>query len=98
MLGAVSTLEPSPAAAPADSPQLTLLFETPAVCPHHDAAHVCDRCPERFGTDGWGFVHRTLLKGRTALRRCRGCGTLKPRAEWGSIRQYFLCRTCEAAL
>jgi hypothetical protein len=99
LLGEVRKIgpEPSPSTERA-SPQLSLVFEeTPALCPHHDAAHVCNLCPERFGTDGWGFVHRTQLKGRTPLRRCRCCGKFKPRPEWGAV-DFFLCRTCEAAL
>ena len=62
-------------------------------CVHHTAAFVCDRCPERYDTDGRGFVHRQLLAGRVALRECRGCKQLKSKAEW-SLVDWFRCAAC----
>jgi hypothetical protein len=62
-------------------------------CVHHTAAFVCDRCPERYDTDGRGFVHRTLLAGRTPLRQCEICGECKPPAEW-SRGYWFRCAKC----
>lgn len=59
-------------------------------CPNHDAAHVCDECPEAFDTDGRGFVHRVLLRGRTPLRRCHVCKAMTPQESWGSDR----CDSC----
>jgi hypothetical protein len=62
-------------------------------CPHHDAAHVCSRCPERYDTDGQGFVHRHDCKGRVALRECRSCKQLKTKPEWSLI-DWFRCAEC----
>ncbi len=62
-------------------------------CPRHDAAHVCEKCPERYDTDARGFVHPQLRKGRVPLRVCNGCGLLTP-PEWWSKRDWFRCAAC----
>ena len=61
-------------------------------CPDHDERHVCDRCPEQYDTDGFGFAHRFELKGRTALRHCIRCGVPKTRAEWSD--EWAWCKAC----
>jgi hypothetical protein len=73
-------------------------------CPHHDAAHVCEHCPEAYDTDNRGFVHRLELKGRVPLRKCHGCGKLKPPGEWSaggfgvSVRNWNSCAECAPGL
>jgi hypothetical protein len=62
-------------------------------CPLHDAAHVCDKCPERYDTNGQGFVHRQECKGRVALRGCHCCGALKPQPDWSTV-DWFFCADC----
>lgn len=65
-------------------------------CQYHGAKAVCDRCPERYETDGHGFPHskyeRTAghPKGgakhqhllRVRLRVCPGCDEPKTWVEW----------------
>lgn len=63
-------------------------------CPHHDGAHVCSECPERFETDGAGFPHASACKGRIALKRCASCGRLVRRAHW-DVRAWR-CTDCVA--
>lgn len=63
-------------------------------CRRHGPEHVCDRCPERYDTDGWGFVHPSLLKGRTPLQTCAGCRRLVTRAEWSLTA--WRCTRCAA--
>lgn len=43
---------------------------------------MCDRCPARFETDGYGFPHPQLARGRLRMRLCRKCGKLATVAEW----------------
>jgi hypothetical protein len=62
-------------------------------CPHHDAAHVCEDCPEQYVTEGRGFVHRSELKGRTPLRQCEVCMGWKTPAQW-SLGYWFRCAEC----
>lgn len=71
-------------------------MDKPEPCPNHDAAHVCDECPDRFDTDGRGFVHRTLLRGRTALRRCACCRGFFPLEQWNTV-AWSYCLTCVPA-
>jgi len=69
-------------------------------CPLHDAAHVCERCPERYDTDARGFVHRLELRGRVPLRKCTGCGEWKAPAQWstggfaGGVDNWSKCAAC----
>lgn len=63
-----------------------------ASCPLHPADFVCDQ--EGLDTGGDGFVHKSLRKGRTALRTCKGCGNLKSKADW-SGHDWSRCRECE---
>jgi hypothetical protein len=63
------------------------------VCPNHDDAHVCDECAQGLATDPSGFVHPTLLHGRTPLRRCQVCRLFLPRERW-DIHDWFRCRDC----
>lgn len=56
-------------------------------CRYHDAAAVCDRCPDEFYTDGLGFPHPIVCKGRQALRVCGGCERATPVERWN--RQAF---------
>jgi hypothetical protein len=70
-------------------------------CPLHDAAHLCEACPERYDTDGRGFVHRLELKGRVPLRRCSGCREWKAPGEWSTVGlasstngEWFKCAAC----
>lgn len=51
-------------------------------CPLHDAAHVCEDCPEPLDTDASGFVHRGDCRGRIALRTCERCGELRSPGRW----------------
>lgn len=54
----------------------------PPPCPRHGAANVCEFCPEQYETDGYGFVHPSLARGRSALRECADCRTLVTRMHW----------------
>ena len=65
-------------------------------CTLHDATAVCDRCPEGFDTDGKGFPHPAVLKGRKALRVCRGCGQALPLERW-NLNDFAHCRGCKRA-
>jgi Holliday junction resolvasome RuvABC endonuclease subunit len=72
------------------------------ICKHHGPNAVCDQCPSQKGedaecTDGMGFVHPSLLKGRTAYRFCRGCLEPKTRADWSDspeLGSFGYCRLC----
>jgi hypothetical protein len=68
------------------------LFAEPT-CPHHGPENVCDRCPERYDTGGDGFVHKSLLKGRAALRECRICKRMTTRAAWNA-KSWTCCLEC----
>lgn len=63
-----------------------------AACPLHSAEYVCDQ--EGLDTGGDGFVHKSLRKGRTALRTCKGCKQLKSKADW-SGHDWSRCMECE---
>lgn len=66
-------------------------------CPHHTEFDVCERCPEGYDTDGRGFVHPQLRKGRTPLRQCHGCSIYKPPAAWSKV-DWFKCAECAPGL
>lgn len=67
-----------------------------AKCPFHGPANVCNHCPEKFSTDGWGFVHIRLCKGRVPLKTCERCGMLVTREHW-NVRAWC-CIECAALL
>jgi hypothetical protein len=48
--------------------------------------------PGAAATDGWGFVHRTLIDGRTPLKTCRVCGSLVTREHWNL--SAWCCKGC----
>lgn len=68
------------------------LFST-SPCPLHTADFVCDQCPEEFDTDGRGWVHRSLLKGRIPMRTCKVCKRLTVKADWSET-HWDRCRSC----
>lgn len=54
-------------------------------CAYHGADAICDRCPQRFTTDGHGFPHPAHTKGRPHVRRlqhCPSCGEAVTREQW----------------
>jgi hypothetical protein len=61
-------------------------------CPHHGPENVCNLCPERPWTDGWGFPHRIDASGRVPLKECKVCRTLVKRENWHVAR--WCCKTC----
>lgn len=62
------------------------------LCPWHGPENVCNRCPERFDTDGLGFPHPQECKGRVPLKECKRCAKLVAREDW--IVATWCCRTC----
>jgi hypothetical protein len=67
--------------------------EPDLTCRYHGAHSVCDRCPERFGTDGRGFPHPSVRKGRAARRVCHGCGQAFLLDDW-NVGDFFHCVEC----
>ncbi len=59
----------------------------------HSAAYICPACAESGDTDGCGFLHRQVCKGRIPLRACRGCGKLATHGGWNHA-DYFHCLAC----
>lgn len=52
-------------------------------CPYHGADAVCDRCPQRYGSDGQGFPHpRAVPAGVRRLRHCPSCGEIVSPEQW----------------
>lgn len=71
-------------------------------CPYHGTDAICDRCPQRFTTDGHGFPHPSHAKRLGALRRlihCPSCGEPVTRAEWNPFPalQCLRCSTEDVA-
>lgn len=63
----------------------------PAVCTDHGPEFVCE--DEEYSTNGFGFVHKTHLAGRTPLRRCARCGELKTIDDWAAS-HFSMCKGC----
>lgn len=65
-------------------------------CPRHDADACCPECPEGGGTDGIGFPHPRVAKGRRRLQRCPRCHLLVAPEWWvhDVERAIFACTTC----
>ncbi len=59
----------------------------------HDPAYICPACADCGDTDGCGFLHRQVCKGRIPLRACRGCGKLKTHGTWNHA-DWFHCLEC----
>ncbi len=80
-------------------PQLGLFELTPveeyaeACLLGHGPSFICPACAESGDTDGCGFLHRQVCKGRIPLRACRGCGALKTHGGWNHA-DYFHCLEC----
>jgi hypothetical protein len=51
-------------------------------CPYHGADAVCDRCPQRFTTDGAGFPSGVATRGLRRMRHCPACGELVTLEQW----------------
>jgi len=60
----------------------------------HSAAYICPACADCGDTDGCGFLHRQVCKGRIPLRACRQCGKLKTHGGW-SHSTYWFCLECK---
>lgn len=71
------------------------LFGDASACPRHGSGNVCDRCPEAHETDGAGFAHPSVLKGRVPLRECRLCKNMVPKDRWDT-QAYSTCLGCRA--
>jgi hypothetical protein len=51
-------------------------------CRYHGASAVCDGCPARYATNGFGFPHFPASSPLERLRICRQCDTAKRWDEW----------------
>lgn len=67
-----------------------------ARCPHHEDAACCPECPGGGETDGIGFPHPSLARGRKRLQRCSRCRRMVPPERWlhAPARAFFGCRAC----
>lgn len=61
-------------------------------CPRHGPENVCNLCPDRFDTDGYGFPHRAVCKGRVPLKACKRCNMLVLKENWHLTE--WCCKTC----
>jgi hypothetical protein len=59
----------------------------------HSSAYICPACAECGDTDGCGFLHRQVCKGRIPLRACKECGKLATHGTW-SHTDYWRCLAC----
>lgn len=59
----------------------------------HTRAFICPACADSGDTDGCGFLHRQVCKGRIPLRACRGCGKLRTHGTWNHA-DWFHCLEC----
>lgn len=69
-----------------------------AACRLHADGAVCDRCPARYRSDGYGFPHPTQAGGRLRLRVCHSCNKLMTIAEFDrdSYPAHVRCLACKA--
>jgi hypothetical protein len=68
--------------------------EAGSPCPYHGASAICDRCPDRFTTDGHGFPHPAHGCGRQRLQHCPSCSEAVSREQWDAARRQ--CLRCAA--
>ena len=76
---------------PAEGPDLSKMKPR---CSYHGFDSVCDKCPEKYGTDGLGFPHSKApgVKGLIRLKHCRPCDKVHDREHWNSMA--WTCTTC----
>lgn len=63
-------------------------------CPRHGPENICNLCPDRFTTDGWGFPHPHHAKrlGKVPLQLCERCATLVRKESWNV--KAWCCKGC----
>lgn len=63
-------------------------------CKYHDFDAVCDKCPERYDTDGVGFPHpKAVPADKRRLKHCKGCDTVVDREHWNNLD--WKCTKCK---
>lgn len=76
---------------PAEGPDLSKI--KPA-CRYHDMNAVCDKCPERYDTDGVGFPHpKAVAADKIRLQVCPSCKKAVDREHWNNID--WKCTACK---
>jgi len=76
---------------PAESPDFGAIKPR---CRFHESDAVCNKCPERYSTDGLGFPHpKAVPNGVRRLQVCTTCKTAVDREHWNNID--WKCTTCK---